>query len=119
MSGLDAVQAACRSRLSRQTHSSGCRGRASGWLGGQNKGALVLYGHGLGAIVLVEHAAGSGQSPDGVAEPAEGRARGHDRPRVATALGTVLLFDKGGVSFVLAGSMPPAAAETAARSIAG
>jgi hypothetical protein len=29
----------------------------------------------------------------------------------------VLFFDRGGVSFVLAGSMPPTAAETAARSL--
>ena len=43
-----------------------------------------------------------------------GGTTGHE---LATELGTVLFFDKGGVSFVLAGSMPPTAAEAAARSL--
>src|SRR4029077_8173263 len=38
---------------------------------------------------------------------------------LATALGTVLLFEKGSVSFVLAGSLPPAAAEAAGRGPGG
>ena len=43
-----------------------------------------------------------------------GTATGHE---LATALGTVLFFGRGGVSIVLAGSMPPAAAEAAARGL--
>ena len=86
-------------------------------LGGADKGALVLYGHGLGGIVLVEHAAGRSSGSDqasSLPKVALGDATGHE---LATQLGTVLLFDRGGVSFVLAGSMPPAAAEAAARSL--
>jgi hypothetical protein len=85
-------------------------------LGGADKGALVLYGHGLGGIALVEHAAGA-SGPDQAAslpQVALGAATGHE---LATQLGTVLFFDRSGVSFVLAGSMPPAAAEAAARSL--
>jgi hypothetical protein len=36
---------------------------------------------------------------------------------LATQLGTILDWEQGGVAFVLAGSVPPAAAETAARSL--
>jgi hypothetical protein len=39
---------------------------------------------------------------------------GHE---LATQLGTVLTWDRSGVSYVLAGSLPPAAAEAAARSL--
>ena len=36
---------------------------------------------------------------------------------LATQLGTVVEWQRGGVDFVLAGSLPPAAAEAAARSL--
>jgi hypothetical protein len=36
---------------------------------------------------------------------------------LATQLGTVLTWDRNGVSYVLAGSLPSAAAEAAARSL--
>ena len=85
-------------------------------LGGADKGALVLYGHGLGGIALVEHAAGVSGNDQAASLPkvALGTATGHE---LATQLGTVLFFDRNGVSFVLAGSTPPAAAEAAARSL--
>ena len=34
-----------------------------------------------------------------------------------TALGTVLRFSRGGVDYIVAGSVPPAAAEAAARAL--
>ena len=36
---------------------------------------------------------------------------------LATALGTVVQFDRGGTSYVVVGSVPPQAAETAARGL--
>jgi len=36
---------------------------------------------------------------------------------LATALGTVVQFDRGGVSYVVIGSVPPQAAEAAARGL--
>ena len=36
---------------------------------------------------------------------------------LATALGTVLRFDRGGVRYTVIGSVPPAAAEAAARAL--
>ena len=36
---------------------------------------------------------------------------------IATALGTLVTFDSGGVTYVVAGSVPPVAAENAARGL--
>lgn len=82
------------------------------------KTVIAVYGKGLGAIVLVERAkdAGAAQSSPLGALPAvtiDG-ATGHE---LATQLGTVLIWDRSGVSYVLAGSLPAAAAEAAARSL--
>jgi hypothetical protein len=89
-----------------------------------HKGALVTYGKGLGAIVVLQHGAD--------AASAKPRSEGHGRhdaalPQInidgttgtelATALGTVVTFERGGVSYVVAGSVPPLAAENAARGL--
>ena len=116
VTGLDAVQAAVPFTLAAPDSLVGLPRQSVQLLGGADKGAFVLYGHGLGGIALVEHAAGSsgqGQASN-LPKVALGAATGHE---LATELGTVLFFDRGGVSFVLAGSMPPAAAEAAARSL--
>jgi hypothetical protein len=117
VTGLDAVRAAVPFTLVAPDTLVGLPRQSVQLIGGQDKGALVLYGHGLGGIVVVEHAAGSGQTPgqaSNLPQVAIGTVTGHE---LATALGTVLSFEKGGVSFVLAGSMPAAAAEAAARSL--
>jgi outer membrane lipoprotein-sorting protein len=81
--------------------------------------ALVIYGQGLGAIVVVERkadAAGTRQGGPMSALPSvslEGLT-GHE---LATQLGTAIEWQRNGVSFVLAGSLPPAAAEAAARAL--
>jgi hypothetical protein len=84
------------------------------------RGALITYGKGLGAIAVFEHAAGAKAK----------RSRGErDNPlpqinidgatgtEVATALGTIVTFERAGVSYVVAGSVPPLAAENAARGL--
>jgi hypothetical protein len=116
VSGLDAVQAAVPFQLVAPDTLVGLPRQSVQLLDGKDKGALVLYGHGLGGIALVEHAAGDGGSSQSSSLPkvAIGSATGHE---LATQLGTVLFFDDNGVSVVLAGSMPPAAAEAAARSL--
>jgi outer membrane lipoprotein-sorting protein len=119
VTGLDAVQAAVPFTLVAPDTLVGLPRQSVQLLGGADLGALVLYGHGLGGIVLVEHASGSSSGPDQVSnlpKVALGSATGHE---LATELGTVLLFDHAGVSFVLAGSMPPAAVEAAARGLLG
>lgn len=81
--------------------------------------ALVIYGQGLGAIVVVERkadATGAQQSGPMSALPAVSLdgLTGHE---LATQLGTAIEWQRNGVAFVLAGSLPPAAAESAARAL--
>ena len=92
-----------------------------------DKGALVTYGEGLGAIVVFQHEI----DPD--AKPGKPRGGFHgggkDSPlpeinidgttgsELATALGTVVAFQRGGVQYLVAGSVAPVAAENAARGL--
>jgi hypothetical protein len=78
--------------------------------------ALAVYGKGLGAIVVLEQRLGKK-----AASPLSSLPRisinGADGHELATALGTVLQFDRGGVRYTVLGSLPAAAAEAAARDI--
>ena len=85
------------------------------WSG--SKAAMAVYGRGLGALVVLEQPATAtgkhsplrslpGISIDG--------ASGHE---LDTALGTLIQFDRSGVRYTVIGSLPPAAAEAAARAI--
>jgi outer membrane lipoprotein-sorting protein len=78
-------------------------------------GAVSVYGQGLGAILVVQSK--GGENPLGklrLPRIAIGNATGSE---LGTALGTVLTFQRGGVSYVVAGSVPPLAAENAARGL--
>jgi outer membrane lipoprotein-sorting protein len=89
---------------------------------GSTNGALVTYGKGLGGLAVLEAPATSrsGSSADNgsgngaLPSIAIGAATGHE---LATALGTMVTFDRGGVSYTVLGSVPPAAAEAAARGV--
>jgi outer membrane lipoprotein-sorting protein len=90
---------------------------------GDAKGALVTYGAGLGGIAVLEQAA----DPAAAGTPAKGGDQalqlpkisigGSDGEELATALGTVVRFTRGGVQYTVIGSVPPAAAEAAARAL--
>jgi outer membrane lipoprotein-sorting protein len=82
--------------------------------------ALVTYGQSLGAIVVLERAKDA-KAADGVSAAlgslptvSVGGVTGHE---LATQLGTILTWDRGDVTFVLAGSVPNGAAETAAADL--
>jgi len=87
-----------------------------------SRSVVVVYGQGLGAIVVVE------RKQDLSAPKQHGGSNGLDSlPTVSldgvtahelsTQLGTVLSWDAAGVSYILAGSVPTAAAEAAARAL--
>ncbi|MGI8749160.1 MAG: LolA family protein [Thermoleophilaceae bacterium] len=89
---------------------------------GDGAAALVTYGSGLGGVAVIESAAKSGHAKG--APRKEGQlslpkvaingARGQE---LRTALGTVIRFERDGVSYVVLGSVSPAAAEVAARGL--
>lgn len=88
------------------------------------QGALVTYGAGLGGIAVVQTAA----KPAGPKPAARGDRRGLALPSIsipgttggqelATALGTAVSFQRGGVQYTILGSVTPQAAEAAARGL--
>jgi outer membrane lipoprotein-sorting protein len=79
--------------------------------------ALVLYGQGLGGIAVVERKADASASGGQLGALPAISLDGVTAHELATQLGTVLEWQAGGTSFVLAGSVPPAAAEAAAKAL--
>jgi outer membrane lipoprotein-sorting protein len=88
--------------------------------------ALVTYGQNLGGIAVIEQAAdaGAGAAPktsgnhdrQGLSLPTVS-INGSTAQELDTALGTVVRFTRGGVGFTVLGSVPPVAAENAARGL--
>jgi outer membrane lipoprotein-sorting protein len=87
--------------------------------------ALVTYGQNLGGIAVIEQTAkpsAGSEAPNtsgdhqGMSLPSVtiNGATGHE---LATALGTVVQFSRGGVDYTVIGSVPAAAAEAAARAL--
>ena len=87
---------------------------------GSENGAVVTYGQGLGAILVFQEKSSGGQgAPKGRGDlrlPAI-NIDGVTGSELATALGTVVTFDRNGVSYTVGGSVPPLAAENAARGL--
>lgn len=90
---------------------------------GETKGALATYGANLGGIAVLEQpadpAAAKPGSKDGGAQLKLPKVSidGAAGDELATALGTVVRFTRGGVQYTVIGSVPPAAAEAAARGL--
>ena len=84
------------------------------------RSAVVIYGQGLGAILVVERkhdaqsAGGGGGMLTALPSISLDGVTAHE---LSTQLGTVLGWDSAGVTYVLAGSIPPSAAEAAARAL--
>jgi hypothetical protein len=91
---------------------------------GGTPAAVVTYGQNLGGIAVIEQAAEPGGTPQGQGQDGH---NGLSLPTVSingvtgqeldTALGTVVRFSRGGVSYIVLGSVPAAAADLAARSL--
>lgn len=89
-------------------------------------GALAIYGSGLSAIAVLQRKADPSDRP----RPRDRmrRARGELRlpqidvggatgTQLATPLGTIVTFERGGVAYVVAGSVPAGTAQSAARGL--
>ena len=81
---------------------------------------VVTYGQGLGGIVVAQRKAPT-EGDGGASGPLGGLPAvsldGVTAHELATQLGTIVTWQNGGVSTTLAGSVPPAAAEAAARGL--
>jgi hypothetical protein len=83
--------------------------------------ALVTYGQGLGSLAVLEAQQSARAGNGGLTSslPTVSVASGVSATELPTALGTVLRFDKAGVSFTLAASQSASAVVGEARRIAG
>ncbi|HEY5431110.1 MAG TPA: hypothetical protein VIK04_18485 [Solirubrobacteraceae bacterium] len=94
---------------------------------GGKPAALVTYGQGLGGIAVIEQSAGgsassssssSSSSTDGKLSLPTVSINGATGSELDTALGTVVRFTRGAVSYTVLGSVAPYAADQAARALA-
>ena len=84
---------------------------------GRDAGALAVYGRGLGTILVFESEAGKDSALLRGLKLPQVNIDGRTGTELATALGTVVTFERAGVRYTVAGSVPPVAAENAARSL--
>lgn len=95
---------------------------------GTRHGALVIYGQNLGGIAVIEEPANpSGSQSINLSTGSGDGARGISLPTVTingatgqeldTALGTIVRFTRGDVTYTVLGSVPPFAADAAARDL--
>jgi outer membrane lipoprotein-sorting protein len=115
VTGLAAVQAAADFPVVAPDALVGLPRQDVRLLGGDT--AVVLYGQGLGGIALVERKADASSTSSALSGLPKISLDGLTAHELATQLGTVLEWQTQGTGFVLAGSLPPAAAEAAARAV--
>jgi hypothetical protein len=117
VTGLAAVQAAASFPVVAPDSLVGLPRQDIRLVGGDT--VLAFYGEGLGGIALVERkadapAAGNNGMLSNLPTVSLDGLSAHE---LATQLGTVLAWQTSSTSFVLAGSLPASAAETAARAV--
>ena len=79
---------------------------------------MSIYGEGMGAIAVLQSAAGPEGKPEaGGFEFPQINIDGATGTELATPLGTMVTFRRGDVDYVVIGSVPPVAAENAARGL--
>jgi outer membrane lipoprotein-sorting protein len=126
VSGLKAVQSRLPFKLDAPGTLVGLKRRAVtllDWKG--TPAALVAYGQNLGGIAVLEQRAEQGGSQ--LAGKAHGDRSGLSLPTVSingitgqeldTALGTMVRFTRAGITYTVLGSVPPVAADQAARGL--
>jgi outer membrane lipoprotein-sorting protein len=84
---------------------------------GDTNGALARYGSGFGQILVFERKSDGQKGLTGGFVLPQVNIDGATGSELATALGTLLTFERDGVRYVVAGSVPPVAAENAAREL--
>lgn len=117
--GLEAVRARLDFELSAPDELAGLPRRSVNLVRiGSSEAALLRYGDGLGQILVVQSKAeAGGKAGFGDLTLPQVNIDGATGQELATALGTLVTFESGGVSYLVAGSVPPIAAENAARGL--
>ena len=115
VTGLGAVQAAAGFPVAAPDSLVGLPLKDVRLVGG--KSVVVVYGQGLGAIAVLERQADPSAPKGQLASLPTVSLDGVTAHELATQLGTVIEWQAGGVDYVLAGSLPSAAAEAAARTL--
>jgi hypothetical protein len=116
--GLAAVQAAAGFPVTAPDTLVGLQRRDVRLVGpADSRSALVVYGEGLGAIVVVERPQDAKQPGGAMQALPAVTLDGVTAHELATQLGTILTWDSGNVTYLLAGSVPSSAAEAAARAL--
>jgi len=129
VTGVEAVGKAVHFRLSAPDTLTGLPRHEVRLLDSKHRrAALITYGQDLGGIAVIEQPAdpskpggadsGSGAGGDhgGLTLPSVS-INGATAEELPTALGTVIRFERGGVSYIVVGSVPVATAEAAARGL--
>ena len=84
---------------------------------GGSPGAVSVYGERMGAIVVLQHEASPQDAGGDGRELPEINIDGATGTEIATPLGTIVRFQRDGVAYTVLGSVPPVAAENAARGL--
>jgi outer membrane lipoprotein-sorting protein len=118
VTGLSAVQAAAPFTVVAPDTLDGLPRQDVRLVGPADSRAVVaVYGQGLGAIVVVEREQDTAKQSAGLGALPSVSLDGVSAHELSTQLGTILSWDSGSVSYLLAGSVPAAAAEAAARAL--
>jgi hypothetical protein len=126
--GLTAVQEAVSFTIDAPATLAGmARGEVRGAQVDGHAAALITYGEGLGGIAVLESAAKSGGASGGEQGSTEAGGFLGELPKVTlagasatelpTPLGTLLSFQRGGIAYLLAGSVTPATLQDAAKGL--
>jgi outer membrane lipoprotein-sorting protein len=127
VAGVAAVAKRVPFRLRAPAKLAGLQRESATVLGSSHPTALITYGQGLGGIAVLEQASdrssaraqpkfGSGTDGTRLTLPSVriGRATGQE---LDTALGTVIRFTRGGVTYTVIGSVTPRVADSAAKAL--
>jgi outer membrane lipoprotein-sorting protein len=119
VTGLDAVQRRVDFPLAAPGEVAGLRrGEVRLLAADAGNGALTVYGKGLGSIFVLQDKQSGRALLDRSRLPLpQVNIDGHTGTELATPLGTIVTFERDGVSYLVAGLVPPVAAENAARDL--